>query len=72
MYAESSLMLAALKVILLAPGFKVAVNCGVVAPVFTLAQLPSNLKVAVTGDEIGIKVNEHVREGDIVYKVIEE
>jgi len=30
------------------------------------------IEVAVTGDEIGIKVNEHVREGDIVYKVIEE
>ena len=46
-------MLAALKVILLALDLKVAVNCGVVAPVFTLAQLPSNLKVAVTGDVFG-------------------
>jgi putative protease len=30
------------------------------------------IEVAIPGDEIGIKVSEHVREGDIVYKVIEE
>lgn len=30
------------------------------------------IEIAKEGDEIGIKVNEHVREGDIVYKIIEE
>lgn len=30
------------------------------------------IEVASEGDDIGIKVNEHVREGDIVYKVVEE
>ncbi len=30
------------------------------------------IEVALPGDEIGIKVNEHAREGDIVYKVVEE
>lgn len=31
-----------------------------------------NIEIALPGDEIGIKVNEHVREGDIVYKIIEK
>lgn len=31
-----------------------------------------DIESAFPGDEIGIKVNEHVREGDIVYKVIEK
>lgn len=30
------------------------------------------IDVAKPGDDIGIKVVEHAREGDIVYKVIEE
>ncbi|MCM8767404.1 MAG: hypothetical protein NC921_01295 [Candidatus Omnitrophica bacterium] len=30
------------------------------------------IEIAKEGDEIGIKVNEHVREGDIVFKIIEE
>ena len=30
-----------------------------------------NVEVAKPGDDIGIKVTEHVREKDIVYKVIE-
>jgi len=30
------------------------------------------IEVANPGDEIGIEVIDHVREGDIVYKVIEE
>jgi len=30
------------------------------------------IDVAKEGDDIGIKVNEHVREGDIVYKIVED
>ncbi|HOK57065.1 MAG TPA: hypothetical protein PKV21_08180 [bacterium] len=30
------------------------------------------IDMAKTGDDIGIKVNAHVREGDIVYKIIED
>ncbi|MCM8818636.1 MAG: EF-Tu/IF-2/RF-3 family GTPase [Candidatus Omnitrophica bacterium] len=30
------------------------------------------IEVALPGDDIGIKVNEHAREGDIVYKVLAE
>jgi len=30
------------------------------------------IEVALPGEEIGIKVSDYVREGDIVYKVIEE
>jgi putative protease len=30
------------------------------------------IEIALPGDEIGIKVIDHVREGDIVYKIIEE
>ncbi len=30
------------------------------------------IEVAKEGDEIGIKVNEHVREGDSVYKIEED
>jgi len=30
------------------------------------------IEVAKEGDDIGIKVNEHVREGDIVYKIVED
>jgi len=32
----------------------------------------NSIEVAKKGDEIGIKVEQHVRKGDIVYKVIGE
>ncbi|MCS7180850.1 MAG: translation elongation factor-like protein [bacterium] len=31
-----------------------------------------DVEIGSPGDEIGVKVNEHVREGDIVYKIIEK
>lgn len=31
-----------------------------------------NIERAMKGEDVGIKVNDHVREHDVVYKVIEE